>query len=89
MRILVGSDGRPFVADPFQIRQVPGSASYARRLDDLRAWARLTQGGATTMPVLIENYLPLVRRADAAGFRDWLAEQPRVADNATQLSGGT
>jgi KDO2-lipid IV(A) lauroyltransferase len=88
VRILVAPDGRPALVDPLQIKQVPGSASYRQRLEDLRSWARLTQGGATTLPVLIENYLPLVRRADAAGFRDWLAQQPRVADNAPELSGG-
>ncbi len=88
MLILVGGDGRPALADPLQIRQVPGSASYAMRLADLRTWARLTQGGATTLPVLIENYLPLVRRADAAGFRDWLAAQASLADNAPQHSRG-
>jgi len=87
LRILVGTDGRPVLADPLQVKQVPGSVSYECRLDDLRTWARLTQGGATTLPVLLENYLPLVRHADAAGFRDWLAQQPRVADNAPQHSG--
>ncbi len=88
MRILIDRDGRPALADPLQVRQVPGSVAYACRLDDLRAWARLTEGGATTLPVLLENYLPLVRRADTAGFRDWLAQQPHVADNAAELSGG-
>jgi hypothetical protein len=89
VRIVVCADGRPALADPLQVTQVPGSATYAHRLADLRTWARLTEGGPTTLPVLIENYVPLVRRADAAGFRDWLAQQPRVADNAPELSGRT
>lgn len=88
VRILVAPDGHPVLADPLQVRQMPGSASYSQRLSDLHRWARLTRGGATTLTVLIENYLPLVRRADATGFRDWLAQQRRVADNAPELSGG-
>lgn len=89
VQVLITPDGQPALADPLQVRQVPGSASYQQRLNDLRSWARLTQGGATTLPVLIENYLPLVRRADATGFRDWLAQQPRLADNAPEPAGGT
>jgi KDO2-lipid IV(A) lauroyltransferase len=87
-RILVTPTGQPVIANPLQVRQAPGSAAFAQRLADLRSWARLAQGSASTLPVLLENYLPLVRRADAAGFREWLARQPRVADNAPELSRG-
>lgn len=89
VRILVGVDGHPALADPCQVRQVPGSASHGHRYEDLCTWARLMRGSATTLPVLIENYLPLVRPADAAGFRDWLARQPRLADNAPVSPGGS
>ena len=79
--ILVCSDGKPALPDPLQVRRVPGSASYRQRLRDLQVWAALNRGGAATLPVLIENYLPLVRRADVQGFREWLAQLPPLADN--------
>lgn len=86
-QLLVGADGDIVLQDPLQVMQVPGSASYRQRLRDLQTWAQLMRGSAATLPVLIENYLPLVRSADAAGFAEWLAVQPPAADNAGASTG--
>ncbi|MDY6984316.1 MAG: hypothetical protein SV422_14615, partial [Pseudomonadota bacterium] len=80
--ILAADDGTPVLADPLQVVRVPGSVSYRQRLRDLCIWARLMQGSAATLPVLVDNYVPLVRRADAAGFAVWLAAQSPDRDNA-------
>lgn len=80
--VLAGEDGTPVLADPLQVAHVPGSVSYRQRLRDLRIWAQLMQGSAATLPVLIDNYVPLVRRADSAGFVAWLAAQSPDRDNA-------
>src|SRR5690606_7237617 len=80
--ILAADDGTPVLADPLQAARVPGSVPYQQRLSDLHIWAQLVQGSAATLPVLIDNYVPLVRRADAAGFAAWLAAQSPDRDNA-------
>jgi len=78
------TDGKTLgIIDPLQIRQVPGSASYRQRLDDLLAWTAAAKVGSGELPLLLRHYLPLVRPMEAAGFREWLARQPGVADNAT------
>ncbi|MGV3592425.1 MAG: hypothetical protein ACO1PZ_12105 [Gammaproteobacteria bacterium] len=83
--VLAGADGVPVLADPLQIARVPGSVSYRQRLRDLHTWAQLMQGSAATLPVLLDNYVPLVRRADSAGFAAWLAARSSAADNADDL----
>jgi KDO2-lipid IV(A) lauroyltransferase len=79
--MLAASDKGLVLVDPLQVRQVPGSASYQQRLDDLRAWARAS-GEVSALASLLEHYYPLVRRADAAGFHAWVARLPTLAGSA-------
>jgi hypothetical protein len=41
------------------------------------------------MAALLRHYLPQVRRADAAGFRAWIALHPALADNAPDSPAGS
>lgn len=68
--------------DPLQVQHIPGSATYRQRLHDLHAWIWAGDGGAAELESLLLHYLPLVRRADTAGFRHWLAQHAALADNA-------
>ncbi len=71
------------LADPLLVRQVPGSASYRQRLNDLRTWLFIVARKNTSMSALLEHYQPHIRRTDAEGFRLWLAHQPALADNGS------
>jgi KDO2-lipid IV(A) lauroyltransferase len=84
---LLADQGAMAIIDPLQLCQVPGSASYSQRLADLLAWVRSSHGGQLEWPMLLQHYLPQVRRMEQQGFREWLARQPALADNAP--TGGT
>lgn len=90
-RTLIVSGKGLALADPLQVRQVPGSASYRQRLHDLRTWLWVTEKGTTSLQALLDLYLPQVRRADAEDFRLWLTHHPALADNdpASAPSNGT
>jgi Kdo2-lipid IVA lauroyltransferase/acyltransferase len=79
---LVVHEGQPALLDPLRVTCVPGSASYQQRLRDLLVWRRICLLDAPAWALLLHHYQSLVRRADAAGFREWLAQQPLDADNA-------
>jgi hypothetical protein len=79
--LAVGAKGIALL-DPLLIAHSPGSASHAQRLRDLHSWSALAAASEEALETLLDHYLPLVRQADAASFRHWLANHPARSDNA-------
>jgi KDO2-lipid IV(A) lauroyltransferase len=80
--LMADADHAIGILEPLTVCQVPGSAAWHQRLQDLQAWQAVMPADAEATDTLLGCYLANLRPRDAAGMRALLARHGGLADKA-------